>query len=194
MENWIWEAGSSKKIMQGIAKKLKNWEVFVAKKLIERDKREAMNYLCNDTGILRLWVRRWLKLVIYRTRWIPCQMQENFTILNQGAALEQPTFLINLLRFWVPGPCHAAILDCREIHRIVRYHGKRFWTPICSRRTTLNNLPQFNEFGIFFSGIGTWYYRNSKEREWNEKGIVEYVDLITLLLKWKWCVESYWWN
>ena len=30
---------------------------------------------------------------------IPCQMQENVTIRNQGAALERPTFLIKLLRF-----------------------------------------------------------------------------------------------
>ena len=43
MEKWNWELESSKKIMQGIAKKLKDWEVFVAKKLIEQDKREVMN-------------------------------------------------------------------------------------------------------------------------------------------------------
>ena len=53
-------------------------------------------------------------------------MQENFTILSQGAALERPTFLIKLLRFWFPGPCHAAILDCREIHRIVQVSWETF--------------------------------------------------------------------
>ena len=47
-------------------------------------------------------------------------MQENFAMLNQGAALERPTFVIKFLRFWVPGLCHTAILDCREIHRIAR--------------------------------------------------------------------------
>ena len=30
-----------------------------------------------------------------RTRWIPCQMQENFTILRQRAALEHPAFPVN---------------------------------------------------------------------------------------------------
>ena len=84
-----------------------------------------------------------------------CEMQENFTILNQGAALERPTFLIKLLRFWVPGLRHAAILDCREIYRIVWVLRKRFWTTTCSRRRTLCNLPQFKDFGIFSSGLGT---------------------------------------
>ena len=46
------------------AKKFKNWEVFVAKKLIERDKQEVKNCLCNNRGILRLWVRWWLKFGI----------------------------------------------------------------------------------------------------------------------------------
>ena len=44
------------------------------------------NCLCENRGILRLWVRWWLKFVIYRIKWIPCQMQENFTILNQGGS------------------------------------------------------------------------------------------------------------
>ena len=38
------------------------------------------------------------------------------TILNQGAALERPTFPVNPLLFRVPGPCLAAILDCCTIH------------------------------------------------------------------------------
>ena len=33
-DKWNWEIGSSMKIMQGIAKNLKNWEEFVTKKLI----------------------------------------------------------------------------------------------------------------------------------------------------------------
>ena len=39
-----------------------------------------------------------------------------FTILNQGAALERPTFPIELLLFQVPEPCRAATLDCRVMH------------------------------------------------------------------------------
>ena len=46
-------------------------------------------------------------------------MQENFTILNQGPALERPTIPIKLLLFQVPEPCRAAILDCRVIHWIL---------------------------------------------------------------------------
>ena len=53
-------------------------------------------------------------------------MQDNFTILNQGAALERPTFPLNALQFRVPELCHAAILDCREIHRMVRVLQETF--------------------------------------------------------------------
>ena len=78
-----------------------------------------MNCLCIKRGILRPWVSCLLKLRIYRTRWIPCQMRENFMILNQGAALERPTLPVSPPLFWVPRPCLAAILDCRVIHGIL---------------------------------------------------------------------------
>ena len=54
MENWKWGIDSSEKIQQKIAKKLKNWEEFVAKKQIEQDKQELMNCPCIKRGILRL--------------------------------------------------------------------------------------------------------------------------------------------
>ena len=44
------------KIMQGISKKLKNWEEFVAKKLIKQGKQELKNCLCNKRGTLWPWV------------------------------------------------------------------------------------------------------------------------------------------
>ena len=47
-----WGVSSSEKIMQEIAKKLKNWEEFVVKKQIEQDKQEVMNCLCIKRGIL----------------------------------------------------------------------------------------------------------------------------------------------
>ena len=53
-----------------------------------------------------------------------------------------------------------------------------FWTMTCSRRTTLCNLPQFKDFGIFSSGLGT----------------VECAYSITPLPKLKWYVQSYLWN
>ena len=46
-------------------------------------------------------------------------MQQNFTILIQGAALERRTFQVNPLLFRVPGPRLAAILDCRTTHGIL---------------------------------------------------------------------------
>ena len=48
--------------MQGVAKKLKNWGEFVAKKLIKQDKQELNNCVCYNRGILRLWLRWWLKI------------------------------------------------------------------------------------------------------------------------------------
>ena len=68
MEIWNWEIGSSKKIMQGIANNSKNWEEFVAKRLIKQSKQELKDCLCNNTGILRLWVKWWLKFWIYKTK------------------------------------------------------------------------------------------------------------------------------
>ena len=161
----------------------KSWEVFVAKRLIERNE---MNCLCIP------WVNWWLRFGNYRTEQIPWQTPENFTILCQGAALERPTFPIRPLLFRVPEPSRAALLDCREIHRIVRVLGETFfWTTICSRRTILYDSAHFKEFGILF-GIETWCYRNSKERD--EMIIVEHVHSMTSLPKYKWNVESCWWN
>ena len=63
------ETKSSKKIMQGIAKNSRNWEEFVAKRLIKQSKQELKNcLLCNNTGILRLRVKWWFTFGIYRTK------------------------------------------------------------------------------------------------------------------------------
>ena len=73
--------------------------------------------------------------------------------------------------------------------------GNVFDRPSAQRRTIFYSLQQFIEFGILFSRIKTWYYMNYKEtREWNEKRTVEYVSPITPFPKWRWYVESYWWN
>ena len=52
--------------------------------------------------------------------------REFLTILNQGAALERPTFPVNPLLFRIPGPCLAAILDCCTTHRILRVLQETF--------------------------------------------------------------------
>ena len=109
MENWNWEIDSSKKVKQKIAKKLKKWEEFVAKTQIEQDNQELMNRLCIKRGNQRQWVNCWLRFRNCRAKRIPCLTQENFMILNQGAALERPTFPVNFLLFWVSERCLAAI-------------------------------------------------------------------------------------
>ena len=79
--------------MQKIANKLTNCEEFVAKKQIEQDKQQLMNCPCIKRGILRPLTQLSTQ-IRDRINLIPCQMQKNFTILNQGAALERPTFPI----------------------------------------------------------------------------------------------------
>ena len=66
----------------------------------------------NPTTVIQLLTQ----LQIYSINFILCQMQRIFTILRQRTALEQPTFPVNPLLFRVPGPCLAAILDCRTTH------------------------------------------------------------------------------
>ena len=68
MENRNWEIGSVTRIMQEIAKKLKIWEEFVAKKLTAQDRQELMNCLCIKRWILRLWVNWWLRFGNYKTK------------------------------------------------------------------------------------------------------------------------------
>ena len=45
---------STKKIVPEIAKKLRNYGEIVAKKKVESDNLEIMNFLCNKRGMLRL--------------------------------------------------------------------------------------------------------------------------------------------
>ena len=105
-------------------------------------------------GILRLWVRWWLKFGIYATMWIPRPMQENFTILNQGATLEQPTFLIKLLRFWVPGTlpgCDSGLpRDTRNCKGIM---GNVFERPPVQEGLTLHDLQQFKNSASSSRGL-----------------------------------------
>ena len=68
MENWNWEMGSVKRIMQEIANKLKIWEEFVAKKLTEQDRQELLNCRCIKSGTLRQWVNWWLTFRSQRTK------------------------------------------------------------------------------------------------------------------------------
>ena len=154
-----------------------------------------MNYLCNKRGILQPWVKWWLRFGNCRTKWIPCPMQENFTIVNQGAALERPTFLIKLLRFRVPEPCCAAILDCRVIHWMVRVLQETFLNDRLLKKDC--PLRCWTIQRIWHHPLRDWdliLQKQHGERERNEKRIVEHVDSITSLPKWKWNVESYWWN
>ena len=104
-------------------------------------------------------------------KWIPCQMRENFPILNLGAALERPTFLIKLQRFWVPQLCRAAILDCREIHRIVQVWQDTF----LNYDLLKNDHPQHifhnsNNLASILSGFWGLILSETDSKERYEKG------------------------
>ena len=135
MENWKWGVDSSERIKQGIAKTLKNWGEFVAKKQIERDKQELMNCLCIMRGILRLWVNCWLKIRFTEPREFLVRNERTLRSWNreQRAALERPTFPVNTWAFRVPEPCLAAILDCRTIHRMLWVLQETFFESLLAR-------------------------------------------------------------
>ena len=172
--------------MQQIAKKLKNCEEFFAKKLTEQDKRKLMNFLCIKRGVPHRESSDGSDSGITKQSKIPCHhARENFTILSQGAALERPTFLIKFLRFWVPGPCHAVILDSREIHRIVQVLWETFLNDHLLKKDYLL------QSSTIHSEIETWYYRYIKTKWWIEKRLVEYIDSSTSLPEQKWNAIPY---
>ena len=78
--------------MQGNIKKLKNWEEFVSKKYQARHARNE-ELSIQQQFFLRQWVRLWVRFRIYRTKKNLCQIQENFTMLNQEAVLERSRIL-----------------------------------------------------------------------------------------------------
>ena len=102
--------------------------------------------------------------------------------------IRRPTFLIKLPRFWVPGPCHAAILDCREIHRIVQVFWETFLNDHLLKKDYLL------QSSTIHCEIETWYHRYIKTRWWNDKRIVEYTDSRSSLPKQKWNVVPHGWN
>ena len=118
VENWKWGIDFVKKVKREQAMNLKNYREFATKRQIKSDNWRMKNCLYDKRGILLLWVCCWLRFRIYRSRWISCQMQENFTILTQRAALEHPTFPVNPWQFRVPEECPATILDCRLLHGV----------------------------------------------------------------------------
>ena len=165
MENWNWEIGSSsKKIMQEVAQKLKNWEEVVAKKQIEQHKQELMNCLCimrrtndresindSDSGITEqskflVSCKRILRSCIRAQLWSDPRSRSNLHYSEFQNFVAQ--------RFWIAAWCTEYF----------GYRRKRFWRTICTRRTILNSLQQFKEFGIILSGIETRYCWNSKEK------------------------------
>ena len=98
-----------------------------------RGLQNKVNFLVRCKRILRSWIREQL--------WSDPRSWSNFYFSEfQDLAT---------LRFWIAA----------KYTELYGYYGKRFWTTTCSRRTTLYNLPQLKEFGIFLSGIGTWNYQ-----------------------------------
>ena len=120
----------------------------------ETVKRELNNWPCDNLGILQ-----WLKFGI-----ILGQMQEESARSSGATHVQDQTSTfpsrrtLLALQFWIAA-------------KYTEWH----W--YCKKRQ------QFKELGIILSGTETWYYRDNKEREWNEKRIVEYVDSTTSLPK-----------
>ena len=95
---------------------------------------------------------------------------EIFTILNQVAALERPTFPVkpyfseaknlSALRFW-------SAAWCTELYG---YHRKRFQPPSAQEGLSSAILNKFKEYGIIFSGMEALDHRNCKEErvKWKE--------------------------
>ena len=80
-ENWKWELDSPRQVAQELTS-----NESVAKKQIEPDNWEWMSCQCNSRGILLLSASFWLKFRIYKARWIPWPMQENFFDLETGSS------------------------------------------------------------------------------------------------------------
>ena len=148
-------------------------------------------------------VRWWLKFEIYTTKWIPCMMPKNFTILNQEAALEQPTFLIELLLFRVPETCRDAILVCRVMHWMLRVLQETFLNDHLLKKNC--PLPSSTIQRIWHHPLGDWDLRVEwKENRWirwflhpTAKVEVEYwIILMELILTVVWLIirEFLWRN
>ena len=132
MKNWNWEIGSSKKIMQKNVKKLINWEEFVAKKLIEHDKRDQTNCLCIKRGILRMLTQIQ-------------DLQNNVNSLSDARELYDPESRSNSRATHVPDRTSTVL--SASYTEWYGYCRTRFWTTTCSTRTILYDLQQFKEFG-----------------------------------------------
>ena len=90
MENWNWEIGSSTKILQVIATKLKNWEEFVAKKQVEQDKRDLLKLsLQQERNLDDRESNDGSDSGITEQSEFLVRCKRIFTILNQEAALER---------------------------------------------------------------------------------------------------------
>ena len=143
MENWNWEIRSSKKIMQGIAKKLKNWQANRARHA--RSDALSMQQQRNPTTVSQIMAQ--IRELQKEQSEFLVRCMRIFTILNQGAALERLTFPIELLLFQVPELCCAAMLDCR----VTTLNGKGITGSVFERPPAQEGLSSkisfFEEFG-----------------------------------------------
>ena len=113
-------------------------------------------------------------------------MQENCTILNQGAALERPTYLIEASV--IPSPRTMPRCDSGLLHDTRNFTGTSgnvFERPLAQegRPSTFCN----NSMNLASSKP------DISETSWTEMKR-KCADSITSLSQWRWFVESYWWN
>ena len=127
-----------RKIVQGIAKKLMDYEEFAVQKLKELDNWSMMNSLRKIKRILPQWTSLRFRFWNCKTKWIPWAMQKKSMILKLRTALDYPTFPVNPWVFRVPEEWLAAILACTDTRNSLGTSGHVFWRSTCSRRTTKN--------------------------------------------------------
>ena len=165
MQNWNWQMGSSKKSIQGIVKKLKNWEVFVPKKPIVQDMQELMNCLCIKRN--------------------PTTVRQLLSHIQDFQSKVQ--FLVRcerILRSWIKEQLWTqTLLRCgsglpRDAQCCMGTGANVFERPSVQDGVS---SAIFNNSNNLASSTQVWYYITIKDTGSNAKRIVQHADSITSL-------------
>ena len=129
-----------------------------------------------------------LKVKIYKTKKIPCQMQESFFLRSWNSE-----------QLWSDPRSQSTFYNsqfCRDsglphtVRNIMGTSGnvfERLLAPAGRTSTVFNNS---QNLGIFFSRIGIWCWRKcGKIGDWNETKTAKFVDACTTLPKRSWAYE-----
>ena len=164
---------------------MKNWDVFVVKKLIKLDQQEVKNCRCIKRGIPRLWVDCGLELIQ--------GLQNKVNSLSDAREFDDPESgsssgathvpdRTSTIPIQVPEPSRAAILDCRVTHWMVRVLQETFVNAhLLGKDYPLQSSTIQRIWHLHLRIWDLIFQRQQGER--NEKRIVERVDWITSVLK-----------